>query len=187
MESPRLLKKYKEQVVPALTKEFNYTTPMQVPKLLKIVLNRGVGDATQDKKLVDHAVNELTLIAGQKAIPRNSRKNISNFKLRLGVPVGAKVTLRNEKMYEFLDRYINIVLPRVRDFRGIPVKGFDGQGNFNMGIKEQITFPEIKVDKVNSIEGLDIAFVTTAPTDEEALALLKNFGMPFQEAQTETV
>jgi large subunit ribosomal protein L5 len=161
-------------------KEFNYTSVMQVPKLEKIILNRGVGDATGDKKLIDHALEELSLISGQKAVVTHARKSISNFKLREEMPIGAKVTLRSQYMYEFLDRFINVALPRVRDFRGIPVKGFDGRGNFSMGIKEQIIFPEINVDKINRIVGLDVTFVTSARTDEEALALLREFGMPFQ-------
>ena len=177
---PRLLTKYKEQIGPALVKEFNYSTPMQVPKLEKIVLNRGVGDATGDKKLIDHALEELSMITGQKAIVTHAKKSVSNFKLREEMPIGAKVTLRGHYMYEFLDRFINVALPRVRDFRGIPVKGFDGRGNFSMGIKEQIIFPEINVDKINKIVGLDVTFVTSANTDEEALALLREFGMPFQ-------
>lgn len=177
---PRLFTKYNEQIVPALTKEFNYTSVMQVPKLEKIVLNRGVGDATGDKKLIDHALEELSLITGQKAVVTLAKKSVSNFKLREEMPIGAMVTLRTQYMYEFLDRFINVALPRVRDFRGIPVKGFDGRGNFSMGIKEQIIFPEINVDKINKIAGLDVTFVTTARTDEEALALLREFGMPFQ-------
>lgn len=177
---PRLFTKYREQISPALVKEFNYTSVMQVPKLEKIVLNRGVGDATGDKKLIDHALEELSLISGQKAVVTHARKSISNFKLREEMPIGAKVTLRSQYMYEFLDRFINVALPRVRDFRGIPVKGFDGRGNFSMGIKEQIIFPEINVDKINRIVGLDVTFVTSARTDEEALALLREFGMPFQ-------
>jgi large subunit ribosomal protein L5 len=153
---------------------------MQVPRLEKIVLNRGVGDAVGDKKLIDHAVEEFSLIAGQRPVVTRSKKAISNFKLREDMPIGCKVTLRREHMYEFLDRFINVALPRVRDFRGVPTKGFDGKGNFTMGIKEQIIFPEINVDQINKIAGLDITFVTTARTDEEALALLKEFGMPFQ-------
>ena len=177
---PRLFTKYREQISPALVKEFNYTSVMQVPKLEKIILNRGVGDATGDKKLIDHALEELSLISGQKAVVTHARKSISNFKLREEMPIGAKVKLRSQYMYEFLDRFINVALPRVRDFRGIPVKGFDGRGNFSMGIKEQIIFPEINVDKINRIVGLDVTFVTSARTDEEALALLREFGMPFQ-------
>ena len=156
---------------------------MQVPKLEKIVLNRGVGEAVNDKKLIDDAVQEFSLITGQKPIVINSKKSISNFKLREGMPIGVKVTLRQEHMYEFLDRLINVALPRVRDFRGLRVKGFDGRGNFNMGVQEQIIFPEIDVDKIKQISGLEITFVTSAATDEEALALLREFGMPFQGAK----
>lgn len=177
---PRLYTKYKEQISPALVKEFNYTSVMQVPRLEKIVLNRGVGDATGDKKLIDHAVEELSLITGQKPVVTLAKKSVSNFKLREEMPIGAMVTLRTQYMYEFLDRFISVALPRVRDFRGIPTKGFDGRGNFSMGIKEQIIFPEINVEKINKIVGMDVTFVTTAKTDEEALALLREFGMPFQ-------
>ncbi|MEM7509579.1 MAG: 50S ribosomal protein L5 [Bacteroidota bacterium] len=176
----RLQTKYKEQIKDNLTKQFNYKTIMQVPKLEKIILSRGVGEAVSDKKLIDHSVKEFELISGQKPIVTKAKKSISNFKLRDGMPIGCKVTLRNIRMYEFLDRFINVALPRVRDFRGIPVKGFDGRGNFNMGIKEQIIFPEINVDQINKISGLDVTFVTSARTDEEALALLREFGMPFQ-------
>ncbi len=161
-------------------KEFNYNSVMQVPKLERIIINRGVGDAVGDKKLIDHALEELSMITGQKAVTTIAKKSVSNFKLREGMPIGAKVTLRAQYMYEFLDRFINVALPRVRDFRGIPTKGFDGRGNFSMGIKEQIIFPEINVDKINKIVGMDITFVTSAKTDEEALALLREFGMPFQ-------
>ena len=176
----RLFIKYKDQIVPELNKKFNYKSIMQVPKLEKIVLNKGVGDAVGDKKMIDEAVNELTLITGQKPIVTKASKSISNFKLREDMDIGAKVTLRGKHMYEFLDRFINVALPRVRDFRGIPIKGFDGRGNFNIGIKEQIIFPEIDVDKIKKISGMDICFVTSAPNDEEALALLVEFGMPFQ-------
>jgi large subunit ribosomal protein L5 len=180
-EKTRLQKKYIEEVIPALVKEFNYANPsMQVPKLEKIVLNRGVGEATNDKKLIDAAVEEFGMITGQKPVVINAKKSVSNFKLREGVPIGVKVTLRGNQMYEFLDRLINVALPRVRDFRGIPVKGFDGRGNFSLGVKEQIIFPEIDVDKINAISGLEMTFVTSAPNDEEALALLRAFGMPFQ-------
>ena len=177
---PRLYNKYKDDIVPALMKQFNYSTIMQVPRLEKIVLNRGVGDAVGDKKLIDSAVEEFSLISGQKPVVTIARKSISNFKLRDGMPIGCKVTLRQSRMFEFLDRFINVALPRVRDFRGIPTKGFDGRGNFTMGVKEQIIFPEINVDKISRISGMDVTFVTSAPTDEEALALLKLFGMPFQ-------
>ncbi len=180
MDKPRLMVKYKEQIVPEMNSKFNYKSVMQVPKLEKIVLNKGVGDAVGDKKLIDDAVQEMTIITGQKPIVTKAKKSISNFKLREEMPIGVKVTLRSEMMYEFLDRFINIALPRVRDFRGLPIKGFDGKGNFNMGVKEQIIFPEINVDKIKKISGMDIAFITTADTDEEALALLREFGMPFQ-------
>lgn len=175
-----MFNRYKEEILPGLMKQFNYSSVMQVPKLEKIVLNRGVGEAVSDKKLIDASVEEFTLIAGQKPIVTIAKKSVSNFKLREGMPIGVKVTLRKGYMYEFLDRLINVAMPRVRDFRGIPVKGFDGRGNFTLGVKEQIIFPEINVDKINKISGLDITFVTSAPTDEEALALLKAFGMPFQ-------
>ena len=177
---PRLFVKYKEEIVPSLHKQFSYSTVMRVPVLEKIVLNKGVGEAVGDKKLIDDAVSEFTLIAGQKPVVTFAKKSISNFKLREGMPIGVKVTLRKQMMYEFLDRLINVALPRVRDFRGIPVKGFDGRGNYNLGIKEQIVFPEIDVDKIKKISGLDVTFVTSAQTDEEALALLLAFGMPFQ-------
>ncbi|MEM7656500.1 MAG: 50S ribosomal protein L5 [Bacteroidota bacterium] len=179
-DNTRLFTKYKEQIAPALSEKFQYKSNMQVPKLEKIVLNRGVGDAVGDKKLIDSAVEEFALIAGQKPVVTYAKKSISNFKLREGMPIGCMVTLRKVKMYEFLDRYINVALPRVRDFRGIPVRGFDGKGNFTMGVKEQIIFPEINVDKVNRISGLNVTFVTSAKTDEEAFELLKLFGMPFQ-------
>ncbi|RMG75562.1 MAG: 50S ribosomal protein L5 [Bacteroidetes bacterium] len=177
---PRLQTKYREEITKALFEKFGYTSVMQVPKLEKIVLNRGVGDAVSDKKLIDAAVEEFTAISGQKPIVTYARKSISNFKLREEMPIGCKVTLRKVRMFEFLDRLINVALPRVRDFRGIPSKGFDGRGNYTMGIKEQIIFPEINVDKINQIAGLDVTFVTSARTDEEAFELLKLFGMPFQ-------
>jgi len=176
----RLYKKYKEEIVPALKEEFQYSSIMQVPKLEKICLSRGLGDAISDKKLLEASVNEFGLITGQKAVITISKKDISNFKLRKGMPIGCKVTLRKTNMYEFLDRLINIAIPRVRDFRGINPKGFDGRGNYNFGVKEQIIFPEIDVDKIDRIQGLDITFVTSANTDEEGLALLKHFGMPFK-------
>ena len=176
---PTLKKTYKEEIVPALVKQFSYTTVMQVPKLVKITLNEGVGDATQDKKMVEESAAELSIIAGQKAIITSSRKDISNFKLRKGMPIGAKVTLRDVKMYEFLERLIRVALPRIRDFNGISEK-FDGQGNYTLGIKEQIIFPEIEIDKNPRIHGIEITFVTTARTDEEAHALLKAFGLPFK-------
>ena len=176
---PDLKKVYKEEIVPALMKQFSYTTVMQVPRLVKITLNEGVGDATQDKKLVEEAAEELSIIAGQKAVITNSRKDISNFKLRKGMPIGAKVTLRDVKMYEFLERLMRVALPRIRDFNGIAEK-MDGQGNYTLGIKEQIIFPEIEIDKNPRIHGVEITFVTTAKTDEEAHALLKAFGLPFK-------
>ena len=176
---PTLKKTYKEEIVPALMKQFSYTTVMQVPKLVKITLNEGVGDATQDKKMVEESAEELSIIAGQKAVITSSRKDISNFKLRKGMPIGAKVTLRDVKMYEFLERLIRVALPRIRDFNGISEK-LDGQGNYILGIKEQIIFPEIEIDKNPRIHGIEITFVTTANTDEEAHALLKAFGLPFK-------
>jgi large subunit ribosomal protein L5 len=179
---PRLAKKYKSEVVPALVKKFSYDTVMQAPKLEKICLNRGVNGAVSDKKLVDIALDELTTIAGQKAVATMSKKDISNFKLRKNMPIGARVTLRGEKMYEFLDRLIAVALPRVRDFKGVNEKAFDGRGNYTLGVTEQIIFPEIDIDKVNKITGLDITFVTTANTDEEAYELLKELGMPFRNA-----
>ncbi|MFN4086632.1 MAG: 50S ribosomal protein L5 [Spirosomataceae bacterium] len=175
----RLKEKYKKEVVPSLQEKFNYKSAMQVPKLTKIVVNRGVGAATGDKKLVDNSVDELTLITGQKAVPTIAKKAVSNFKLREGMPIGAKVTLRGEIMYEFLDRLIAVALPRVRDFQGISDKGFDGRGNYTFGVKEQIIFPEISIDKINKIQGMDITFVTTSETDAEAYELLKAMGMPF--------
>ncbi|MBK8950481.1 MAG: 50S ribosomal protein L5 [Flavobacteriales bacterium] len=177
--SPRLKAKYVKEVAPALQKEFNYKSSMQVPRLVKINLNQGLGDAVGDKKIVDNAVVEMTTISGQKAVPTVSKKDISNFKLRRGMPIGARVTLRGDKMYEFLDRLIAVALPRTRDFRGVQAKGFDGRGNFTFGVKEQIIFPEIDIDKVAKIRGMDITFVTTARTDAEAKALLREFGFPF--------
>ncbi len=179
---PRLAAKYKKEVVPALVKKFSYGSVMQAPKLEKICLNRGVNGAVTDKKLVDVALDELTTIAGQKAMATISKKDISNFKLRKNMPIGARVTLRGEKMYEFMDRLIAVALPRVRDFRGVNEKAFDGRGNYTLGVTEQIIFPEIDIDKVNKITGLDITFVTTAETDEEAYELLKELGMPFKNA-----
>lgn len=178
--SPRLSDKYKKDVVPALMKRFNYGTVMQVPRLEKICINRGVNGAVTDKKLVDVAIDELTMISGQKAIPTMSKKDISNFKLRKNMPIGARVTLRGTKMFEFLDRLVATALPRVRDFKGISEKAFDGRGNYTLGITEQIIFPEIDIDKVNKITGMDITFVTTAQTNEEAFELLKELGMPFK-------
>ena len=178
---PRLAAKYKKDVVPALVKKFGYSTSMQAPKLEKICLNRGVNGAVTDKKLVDVSLEELTTISGQKAVSTMSKKDISNFKLRKAMPIGARVTLRGDKMYEFLDRLIAVALPRVRDFKGVNEKSFDGRGNYTMGVTEQIIFPEIDIDKVNRITGLDITFVTTANSDEEAYELLKELGMPFRD------
>ena len=180
--SPRLADKYTKEVVPALVKKFSYDTVMQAPKLEKICLNRGVNGAVTDKKLIDIAIDELTTISGQKAVATMSKKDISNFKLRKDMPIGARVTLRGVKMFEFLDRLISVALPRVRDFKGISEKSFDGRGNYTMGVTEQIIFPEIDIDKVNKITGLDITFVTTANTNEEAYELLKELGMPFKNA-----
>lgn len=177
---PRLKQEYKERVISSLTEEFTYTNLMEVPKLEKIVLSRGVGAAVADKKLIDHAVEELTAITGQRAIATISKKDVAAFKLRKGMPIGAKVTLRGERMYEFLDRLITSALPRVRDFGGIKATGFDGRGNYNLGITEQIIFPEIDIDKVNRINGMDITFVTTAATDKEAKSLLTELGLPFK-------
>ena len=176
---PRLKERYHEEIVSQLKEKFNYSSVMQVPRLVKIAINKGIGDAVADKKLVDVGVDELTLITGQKAIPTIAKKSVSNFKLREGMPIGAKVTLRGNHMFEFMDRLMSVALPRVRDFRGISDKGFDGRGNYTLGVKEQIIFPEISIDKVNRISGMDITFVTTADTDEEAYELLKAFGMPF--------
>jgi large subunit ribosomal protein L5 len=177
--TPRLKEKYAQEVIPALTEKFGYKTIMRVPKLQKIVLSQGIGDAVADKKLVDNAVADLSRIVGQKAVATNSKKDISNFKLRKGMPIGTKVTLRGDKMYDFLDRLIAVALPRTRDFRGISPKGFDGRGNFNLGVKEHIIFPEIDIDKVSRIMGMDITFVTSAESDEEGKALLDAFGFPF--------
>jgi large subunit ribosomal protein L5 len=176
---PNLRAKYREEIIPALTKEFNYHTVMQVPKLEKIIINQGVGLAVSDKKIVDTAQEELTLITGQKAIQTLSRKDISNFKLRRKMPIGVKVTLRRDTMYEFLERLISVALPRIRDFKGINSK-FDGRGNYTLGITEQIIFPEIDIDKINKILGMEITFVTSAESDEEAFALLREFGLPFK-------
>lgn len=178
--SPRLKEEYKSRVIAALTEEFGYNNVMQVPKLTKIVISKGVGAAVADKKLIDYAVEELTTISGQKAISTLSKKDVASFKLRKGMPIGAKVTLRGEKMYEFLDRLVTSALPRVRDFNGIKATGFDGRGNYNLGVTEQIIFPEINIDKVNKISGMDITFVTTADTDKEAKSLLTELGVPFK-------
>ncbi len=177
---PRLKQEYKEKIVPALTGEFGYVNVMEVPKLQKIVVSKGVGDAVADKKLIDHALEELGTITGQKAIATMSKKDIATFKLRKGMPIGAKVTLRGENMYEFLDRLITSALPRVRDFNGIKATGFDGRGNYSLGVTEQIIFPEIDIDKINRISGMDITFVTSANTDKEAKSLLTELGLPFQ-------
>jgi large subunit ribosomal protein L5 len=185
MDKPRLKLKYKEEIKKNLMGSFNYKSSMQIPRLQKICINQGVGAAVADKKLIDNAINEITAIAGQKAVATYSKKDISNFKLRKGMPIGVRVTLRGDRMYEFLDRLIAVSLPRTRDFRGINNKGFDGRGNYTLGIKEQIIFPEIDIDKVNRIGGMDITFVTTAETNEESRALLKEFGMPFQKNKNE--
>ena len=185
--TPRLLEKYKSEVVPVLVKKFGYKSVMQAPKLEKICVNRGVNGAVADKKIVDVAVEELTQITGQKAVPTISKKDISNFKLRKGMPIGARVTLRGEKMYEFLDRLVSIALPRVRDFKGISDKAFDGRGNYTLCVTEQIIFPEIDIDKVSKITGMDITFVTTAGNNEEAYELLKELGMPFKNAKKENI
>ncbi len=177
---PRLKQEYKDRVVSALTEEFSYDNVMQVPKLKKIVLSRGVGAAVADKKLIDHAVDELTTITGQKAVPTISKKDVASFKLRKGMPIGAKVTLRGERMYEFLDRLITSALPRVRDFNGIKATGFDGRGNYSLGVLEQIIFPEIDIDKVNKISGMNVTFETSAKTDKEAKSLLTELGLPFK-------
>ena len=178
--TPRLADKYTKEVIPALMKKFAYKTVMQAPKLEKICINRGVNGAVNDKKLIDIAVDELNMITGQKAVPTMSKKDISNFKLRKGMPIGARVTLRGEKMFEFLDRLVSVALPRVRDFKGVSDKAFDGRGNYTLGVTEQIIFPEIDIDKVNKITGLDITFVTSAQSNEEAYELLKELGMPFK-------
>ena len=177
---PRLKQEYNEQIVKNLKETFGYKSVMQVPKLEKVVLSRGVGSAVSDKKLIDHAIDELTIITGQKAIATISKKDVASFKLRKGMPIGAKVTLRGERMYEFLDRLVTTALPRVRDFQGVKATGFDGRGNYTLGVTEQIIFPEIDIDKVNRINGMDISFVTTAKTDQEAKSLLTELGIPFK-------
>ncbi len=182
MSTQTVKKDYQERIVPALTEKFSYTTPMQVPKLKKIVINQGLGAATQDKKVIETAINELTAITGQKAVATLSRKDISNFKLRKKMPIGVMVTLRREKMYEFLERLIRVALPRIRDFKGIESK-LDGRGNYTLGITEQIIFPEINIDNINKLMGMNITFVTSANTDEEGYALLKEFGLPFKNAK----
>ncbi len=180
MATTRFKEKYLKDVMPVLQEKFQYKSVMEVPKLVKIAINKGIGLATADKKLVDVGVEELTTISGQRAVATRSKKAISNFKLRENMPIGAKVTLRGERMYEFLDRLVSVALPRVRDFKGINNKGFDGRGNYTLGVKEQIIFPEISIDKVSKISGMDITFVTTAKTDEESFELLKALGMPFK-------
>jgi large subunit ribosomal protein L5 len=180
MFAPKLKNHYSEKVVPALKEKFGYKNVMMVPRLQKICLNQGLGDAVADKKIVDAAVEEMTTISGQRAVATRSRKDISNFKLRKNAPIGCRVTLRDNHMLEFLERFISISLPRVRDFSGLKIKGFDGRGNYTVGITEQLIFPEINIDKVSRIQGMDITFVTTAKTDEECLELLKQFGLPFQ-------
>ncbi|MBQ2195571.1 MAG: 50S ribosomal protein L5 [Prevotella sp.] len=182
MNTAQLKTVYKEQIAPELMKQFNYTSTMQIPVLKKIVINQGLGDATQDKKLIDVAVNEITAIAGQKAVATYSKKDIANFKLRKKMPIGVMVTLRRERMYEFLEKLIRIALPRIRDFKGIETK-LDGRGNYTLGIQEQIIFPEINIDSIDRIQGMNITFVTSANTDEEGYALLKAFGLPFKNAK----
>ncbi|MFZ6013976.1 MAG: 50S ribosomal protein L5 [Bacteroidota bacterium] len=179
MATPRLKDKYLKEIVPALKQKFNYKSVMQVPKIEKICINKGMGVAVTDKKLIDVGLEEISTITGQKSVATRSKKAISNFKLRENMPIGVRVTLRGDKMYEFMDRLMNIALPRVRDFRGVSAKGFDGRGNYTLGVKEQIIFPEISIDKVSKISGMDITFVTTAKSDEESYELLKEFGMPF--------
>lgn len=176
--STTLKKEYDERIAPALMKQFNYSSPMQIPRLVKIVLNEGLGDATQDKKIIETAINELTAITGQKAVQTLSKKDISNFKVRKKMPIGVRVTLRRDRMYEFMERFIRIALPRIRDFKGVPGK-LDGRGNYTVGVTEQIIFPEINIDNVSKMTGMNITFVTTAKTDEEGYALLKEFGIPF--------
>jgi large subunit ribosomal protein L5 len=178
--SPRLKDKYRSEIVKNLRDKFQYKSIMQVPRLTKICVNQGVGDAVADKKLIEYAITEMSNITGQRAVSTKSRKDISNFKLRAGVPIGVRVTLRGDRMYEFLDRLISVSLPRIRDFRGVNDKGFDGRGNYTLGVTEQIIFPEIDIDKVNKIAGMDITFVTTAKKDNEAMELLKEFGIPFK-------
>jgi large subunit ribosomal protein L5 len=179
MATPRLKEKYLKEIVPGLKEKFQYKSIMQVPKIEKICINKGIGAAVADKKMIDVGIEEISTITGQKAVPTKSKKDISNFKLRKDQAIGVRVTLRGDKMYEFLDRLMNVALPRVRDFKGVNDKGFDGRGNYTLGVKEQIIFPEISIDKVSKINGMDITFVTNANTDEESYALLKAFGMPF--------
>ena len=177
---PRLREKYLKEIVPALMEQFSYKSTMQVPRINKICVNQGLGIAITDKKFIDTGIQEMSMITGQKAVPTKSKKDISNFKLRKGMPIGVRVTLRGDKMYEFLDRLISVAIPRVRDFRGIGDKGFDGRGNYTLGINEQIIFPEVDIDKIVKINGMDITFVTSARNDREAYALLKEFGLPFK-------
>lgn len=180
MYTPRLFEKYQKEVAPALMKEFQYKSSMQIPRILKVSVNQGLGEAIVDKKRIDLGVDEMTKITGQKAVPTKSKKDISNFKVRKGMPIGVRVTLRRQRMYEFLDRLIAVSIPRIRDFRGINEKGFDGRGNFTFGVPEQIIFPEIDIDKVGKINGMNITIVTSAKTDKECYALLKEFGFPFK-------
>ena len=182
MDTAQLKKVYKETIAPSLQKQFNYSSSMQIPVLKKIVINQGLGDATQDKKIIDVAINEMTAITGQKAVATYSRKDIANFKLRKKMPIGVMVTLRRERMYEFLEKLVRVSLPRIRDFKGINSK-FDGRGNYTLGISEQIIFPEINLDQIDRIQGMNITFVTSAQTDEEGFALLKGFGLPFKNAK----
>ena len=184
MDTAQLKNQYKETIAPALQKKFNYSSAMQVPVLKKIVVNQGLGDATQDKKLIDVAINEISAITGQKAVATYSKKDIANFKLRKKMPIGVMVTLRRERMYEFLEKLVRIALPRIRDFKGIESK-FDGRGNYTLGIQEQIIFPEINIDNIEKIQGMNITFVTSAKTDEEGFALLKEFGLPFKNAKND--
>ena len=182
--TPRLKERYRSEIVPALTERFGYSNVMEVPRLLKVTVNKGIGEASQNKKVLDDSVEELRKITGQQPAVRNARQSISNFKLREGMPVGVAVTLRGDRMWEFVDRLVTLALPAVRDFRGIPDRSFDGRGNYTLGVKEQIIFPEIDIDSVSRVSGMDITFVTTAETDEEAHALLKELGMPFVRRET---
>ena len=184
METASLKREYKEKIAPALQKQFNYSSAMQIPVLKKIVINQGLGDATQDKKIIDVAVNEITTITGQKALATYSKKDVANFKLRKKMPIGVMVTLRRERMYEFLEKLVRVALPRIRDFKGVETK-FDGRGNYTLGIQEQIIFPEINLDNMDRIQGMNITFVTSAKTDEEGFALLKAFGIPFKNAKND--
>ena len=185
--TPRLKERYRSEIAPALTEQFEYSNPMEVPRLVKVTINKGIGEASQNKKVLDDAVEEVRKITGQQPAVRNARQSISNFKLREGMPVGVAVTLRGDRMWEFVDRLVTLALPAVRDFRGIPDRSFDGRGNYTLGVKEQIIFPEIDIDSVSRVSGMDITFVTTAETDEEAYALLKALGMPFVRRETQEV